>query len=89
MRREQRKDPVRTTNPDAFMPVLAIRAGEVPARVLVVGDPARADLVASRLDDTRQLARNREYVTASSPMASAARVRRSASRSSAVVEPAG
>ena len=54
---------MRTTNPDAFMPVLAIRAGEVPARVLVVGDPARADLVASRLDDTRQLAHNREYVT--------------------------
>jgi uridine phosphorylase len=54
---------VPTTNPDAFMPILAIRAGDVPARVLVVGDPARAERVAAHLDDARQLARNREYVT--------------------------
>lgn len=52
-----------TTNPDSFMPILGIRAGEVPARVLVVGDPARAQRTAARLDDARELARNREYVT--------------------------
>lgn len=52
-----------TTNPDTFLPILGIRAGDVPARVLVVGDPARAERVATRLDDARELARNREYVT--------------------------
>jgi len=52
-----------TTNPDSFMPILGIRAGDVPTRVLVVGDPARAQRVASRLDDARELGRNREYVS--------------------------
>lgn len=45
------------------MPILGIHAGEVPQRVLVVGDPARAERAAKRLDDARELARSREYVT--------------------------
>ena len=52
-----------TTNPDRFLALLRIRAGDVPERVVVVGDPARAEHLASRLDGARELARNREYVT--------------------------
>lgn len=48
--------------PDTFMPNLGIRAGDVPERVLVVGDPARAERAATRLDGARELSRNREYV---------------------------
>lgn len=44
-------------------PLLRISPGEVPARALVVGDPERAERVASRLDDARELGRFREYVT--------------------------
>ncbi|MEJ7798936.1 MAG: nucleoside phosphorylase [Ilumatobacter sp.] len=54
--------PVRA-EPDTFMPILGIRAGDVPERILVVGDPARAERVAGLLTDARELARNREYVT--------------------------
>jgi len=36
--------------------------GQVPERVLVVGDPARVALVAQRLDEPRELSANREYV---------------------------
>ena len=49
--------------PDTFLPILAVRAGDVPERVLVVGDPARAERITERLDDVRLLGRNREYVT--------------------------
>ena len=49
--------------PDTFLPILALRAGDVPERVLVVGDPARAERITERLDDVRPLGRNREYVT--------------------------
>ncbi len=55
-------DPVRA-NPDDVMPILGIRAGDVPERVLVVGDPSRAARVAQVLDDAEELAYNREYVT--------------------------
>ena len=50
-------------DPDTFMPILGIRAGDVPQRVLVVGDPARAERAAAGLDGARRLARSREYVT--------------------------
>jgi uridine phosphorylase len=49
--------------PDTFMPIIGLRAGDVPQRLLVVGDPARAARVAERLDDARQLAHNREYLS--------------------------
>ncbi len=55
-------DPVHA-RPDDVLPLLGIRAGDVPERVLVVGDPSRAALVAELLDDAEQLASNREYVT--------------------------
>lgn len=48
------------TNPT---PVLRVTPGEVPAKALVVGDPDRAERVASRLDDSKELGRFREYVT--------------------------
>ncbi len=44
-------------------PVLRIMPGEIPQRALVVGDPARAALVASRLEEVSELGRFREYVT--------------------------
>ena len=49
-------------NPDAVMPHLKIRSGDVPARMLVVGDPARAERTAALLDGSQELSRNREYV---------------------------
>jgi len=49
-------------DPDAIMPNLRVRAGDVPERVLVVGDPARAERVAQRLEDVKEISRNREYV---------------------------
>lgn len=45
------------------LPLLGLRAGDVPERVVVVGDPARAERVAGRLDRAREVGRNREYVT--------------------------
>jgi uridine phosphorylase len=44
-------------------PILRITPGDIPQRALVVGDPARAALVASRLEDATELGRFREYVT--------------------------
>jgi uridine phosphorylase len=49
--------------PPPFLPILAVAAREVPERVLVVGDPARAERVAGRLTAVREVGRNREYVT--------------------------
>jgi len=49
-------------NPNAVMPHLKIRSGDVPARMLVVGDPARAERTAALLDGATELSRNREYV---------------------------
>ena len=49
--------------PDRFLPILAVRAGDIPARVLVVGDPVRAERIAATLEGARALGRNREYVT--------------------------
>ena len=46
---------------DERLPLLGVRAGDVPDRVLVVGDPGRAERAASRLGDVRQLGKVREY----------------------------
>lgn len=45
------------------LPVLNIDSDDVPERVLVVGDPARAAKVAERLADVRHVGTNREYAT--------------------------
>jgi len=45
------------------MPVLRFLPEELPASVLVVGDPDRADWIASTLDDAVEIGRYREYVT--------------------------
>lgn len=55
--------PPAPVSPDTFLPILALRAEQVPDRVLVVGDPGRAERIAARLDETHEIARNREYVT--------------------------
>lgn len=52
--------PVRL-NPDTVLPVLQVRVGDLPKKVMVVGDPNRAELAAQKLDDTRELGRYREY----------------------------
>lgn len=49
-------------DPDVVLPILRVRARDVPRRILTVGDPARAERVASRLDGVREIGRNREYV---------------------------
>jgi uridine phosphorylase len=51
-----------TTDADTMLPNLRVRAGDVPERILVVGDPFRATRVAELLDDVREISRNREYV---------------------------
>lgn len=51
-----------TADADILFPNLRVRAGDVPERILVVGDPARAARVAERLDDMHEISRNREYV---------------------------
>ncbi len=50
-------------SPDTRLPILGVRAGDLPVRSLVVGDPARAEKAAARLDGVRELGRTREYVT--------------------------
>lgn len=47
---------------DTVLPNLTVRAGDVPERLLVVGDPARAERVAELLDASHEVSRNREYV---------------------------
>ena len=44
-------------------PILRVDPDELPERVLVMGDPARAELAAAQLEETRLLGRFREYVT--------------------------
>lgn len=51
--------------PDSFLPIIGARAGDLPPRMLVVGDPRRARMVAERLDDPVEVAHNREYLTIS------------------------
>ncbi len=55
--------PEKRVGPDAFLPVIGARAGDLPSSMLVVGDPARARRVAEQFDDVTDVARNREYLT--------------------------
>ncbi|HKY49431.1 MAG TPA: nucleoside phosphorylase [Acidimicrobiia bacterium] len=55
--------PAVKVSPDTKLPILGVRAGDLPARSLVVGDPARAEKAAARLGGVRELGRTREYVT--------------------------
>lgn len=48
---------------DSRLPVLGFRAGDLPRRVLVVGDPDRAKKAAGHLQDVKELGRTREYVS--------------------------
>lgn len=50
------------TEPDTVLPILNVRVGDVPDRLLVVGDPTRAERISTRLDGAREVSRNREYV---------------------------
>ncbi|MBN9609839.1 MAG: purine-nucleoside phosphorylase [Actinobacteria bacterium 69-20] len=48
---------------DYVLPLTRVRVGDVPTRVLAVGDPARVRKAATRLTDVREAGSNREYVT--------------------------
>lgn len=48
---------------DIFLPIIAVRAGDMPEAMVVVGDPARAEKAAALLDGARLLGRNREFVS--------------------------
>ena len=48
--------------PENRLPLLGVRAGDLPDRFIVVGDPARAERVADDLEDPQELGRFREYV---------------------------
>lgn len=48
---------------DSKLPILGFRAGDLPRRVLVVGDPNRAEKAARQLQDVKELGRTREYVS--------------------------
>lgn len=50
-------------NGDTFLPIIAVRAADLPEAMVAVGDPARAEKAAEMLDDTRPLGRNREFVS--------------------------
>ncbi|MGH7539551.1 MAG: nucleoside phosphorylase [Gemmatimonadota bacterium] len=45
------------------LPGLRVDPKDLPAVAIVVGDPVRAERAAERLDDAREIARNREYAT--------------------------
>ncbi|GAA4711890.1 nucleoside phosphorylase [Brevibacillus fulvus] len=46
-----------------FLPILEVNAEDLPQRAIVCGDPRRAEKIASRLTDCRELAFSREYRT--------------------------
>lgn len=46
-----------------FLPIIGLASNELPAAMVVVGDPARAEKAAGLLDNARLLGRNREFVT--------------------------
>lgn len=46
-----------------ILPILRIKSSDVQPRVLVVGDPERAAKIASLCEDSKQIGRNREYLT--------------------------
>lgn len=43
------------------LPTIRVMEGELPPYLLLPGDPARAALIAGRLDSPRELAKNREF----------------------------
>jgi len=45
------------------LPILCVDPADIPAHALVCGDPFRAEKIASRLEDARELAFAREYRT--------------------------
>lgn len=47
----------------ALLPCIHLAQGDIPPRVLVCGDPARAERISKRLTEARCLAQNREYWT--------------------------
>ena len=47
----------------ALLPCIHLAQGDIPPRVLVCGDPARAERISKRLTEARCLAQNREYGT--------------------------
>lgn len=46
-----------------LLPCIHVAEGDIPPRVITCGDPARADRIAQQLDNTKCLAKNREYWT--------------------------
>jgi len=48
---------------ERLLPVLEARPSDIAARVLVVGDPARGEAAAARLEGVRRVGANREFVT--------------------------
>lgn len=54
------KDGIMTQN---VLPCIRIRPGEIPARVITCGDPARAERIGGLLENGKCLARNREFWT--------------------------
>ena len=46
-----------------MLPFIHLAQGDIPPRVLVCGDPARAERISKRLTEARCLAQNREYWT--------------------------
>ena len=46
---------------DTFLPLIGVNASDVPQRVVVVGDPARAARVAESMDGAVNVANSREY----------------------------
>ncbi|MEZ6189283.1 MAG: nucleoside phosphorylase [Planctomycetota bacterium] len=52
---------------EGFQYHVGVKPGDVAQRIMLVGDPARADKVASRFDSIRVRRQNREYVTITGP----------------------
>ena len=46
-----------------LLPCIHVAEGDIPPRVLVCGDPARAERIARRLENAKCLAQNREFWT--------------------------
>ena len=44
-----------------LLPCIHVAPGDILPRVLVCGDPARAERISHRLENARCLAQNREY----------------------------
>lgn len=55
--------PPTVLDPDAMLPLLRARVGDIAPHVLVVGDPGRVAKAAGRLGEVREVGSNREYVT--------------------------